>query len=167
MNAADLESLLERSRRKTLELLEAVAAFAETAALLGWRPGPGRAHIAWQLMHIAATDDRHLNVRMQAGEPREPDFVRRFAGGSVPDDTIPPLDVIRCYLAERRQYLLEHLRGLSEGDLSVKPNTQAPWIYREWFQVLAWHEAHHHGQAHLTHNLYRAAHHDALARVDH
>jgi hypothetical protein len=158
MNASDLREWLERSRRKTLELLDSLEKLPDPASALGWRPGPGRAHIAWQLMHLGATDDRHLNVRMKGGEPCEPEYVRRFAGGSTPDDEMPPLTEIRSYLGDRRDALLAHLAGLSDAALAEKPNPQAPWVYREWFQVLAWHEAHHHGQAHLTLNLYRAAH---------
>jgi hypothetical protein len=167
MNANDLQESLERSRRKTLELLDAVARVPEAAALLAWRPGAGRAHIAWQLMHIAATDDRHLHVRMKGGEPQQPEFVRRFAGGSVPDDDVPSADLIRAYLTEQRKQLLEHLQTLSEADLATKPNSQAQWVYREWFQVLAWHEAHHHGQAHLTVNLYRSMAEPSLPKVGH
>lgn len=167
MNRSDLEGLLNLSRRKTLELMDAVEASAAPAAVLGLRPGPGRAHLAWQFMHIAATEDRHLHVRMTGGEPREPELVRRFAGGSIPDDDIPAVGVIRGYLAGQREALLGHLRQLSEDDLASKPSEQAQWAYWEWFQVLAWHEAHHHGQAHLTYNLYRAAHDGSLARVGH
>jgi hypothetical protein len=166
MHNATLQSFLELCRRKTLELLDAIAASGD-AAVLGWRPGPGRAHIAWQLMHVASTDDRHLHVRMKGGEPRNADFVGRFAGGSVPDDDVPSIDVIRTYLAECRRDLLEHLRGLSDADFLIKPQPQAPWVYGEWFQVLAWHEAHHHGQAHLTYNLYRAATASAAPKVGH
>ena len=156
MNQSDLLSILERSRRKTNELLDAVEAAGDSAAILAWRPGTGRAHIAWQIMHVAATDDRHLHVRMLAGAPREPDYIARFAGGSTPDDNVPPLAEIRRYLSERRQEILAHLAGLKVEQLSTKPQPEAPWAYEEWFQVLAWHEAHHHGQAHLTLNLYKA-----------
>jgi uncharacterized damage-inducible protein DinB len=157
MTPAALREFLEFTRRKTLGTLDTVAALPDPAAALGWRPGPGRAHAAWQLMHIAATDDRHLYVRMRGGDPREPELVKRFAGGSTPDDTIPSLEEIRRDLTDRRQELLDHLSGLKDADLEVKPNPQAPWPYREWFQVLAWHEAHHQGQAHLTLNLFKAA----------
>lgn len=163
----EIEAFLDLSRRKTLELLDAIAATPAPAAVLGWRPGPGRAHLAWQFMHIAATEDRHLNVRMNAGEPREPDLVRRFAGGSIPDDDIPTAASIKSYLTTRREALLDHLRRLSEADMASKPNEQAQWAYREWFQILAWHEAHHQGQAHLTFNLYRASHDPNLPRVGH
>lgn len=167
MNKTDLVQLLDLPRRKTLALLDAISVAAVPQDVLGWRPGPGRAHLAWQFMHVAATDDRHLHVRMTGGEPQQPELVRRFAGGSTPDDDIPSLDVIRDYLTSQREALLNHLRRLSEDDLARKPSEQAPWTYQEWFQVLAWHEAHHHGQAHLTYNLYRAAHDDGLERVGH
>lgn len=167
MTQADLVQLLELSRKRTDGFIDAIAARPDPAAALAWRPGPGRAHVAWQLMHIAATDDRHLNVRMRGGEPASADFVRRFAGGSTPDDEVPALDVIRSYLTERRQAILEHLRGLSESALATKPNPEAQWAYDEWFRILAWHEAHHHGQAHLTYNLFRATHDPAAPKVGH
>lgn len=167
MSNALLASFLKRSRNKSLELLDAIAARPLSEQALGWRPGPGRAHIAWQLMHVAATDDRHLHVRMKGGEPAEPELVRRFAGGSTPDDAIPTVDQIRIYLNDRRQELLAHLAGLLETDLAIRPNRQIEWNYAEWFEVLAWHEAHHHGQAHLTYNLYRAQYDSEAPRVGH
>jgi hypothetical protein len=139
-------------------LLAAIEKAPNPAAVLGWRPAPGRAHIGWQLMHIAATDDRHLNARMRGGEPTSPELVRRFAGGSTPDDEVPTLAQVREYVEGQRAALLAHLRTLSEAQIEQKPNEQAPWTYREWVEVLAWHESHHHGQAHLTLNLYKAAH---------
>lgn len=158
MTGADLRLMLEYNRKRTLGTLDAIAQRPDAAAVLAWRPGPGRAHLAWQLMHVAATDDRHLNVRMKPGEPTEAEYVRRFAGGSTPDEEIPSVDVIRQYLTDRRTAMLDHLAGLTDADLGTKPNEQAPWAYQEWFMLLAWHEAHHQGQAHLTFNLYKAAH---------
>jgi len=167
MTPNDLVSLLALVRKRTLALLDSIAETPDPARVLGWRPGPGRAHIAWQLMHVAATDDRHLNVRMLSGTVAEPDTVRRFAGGSVPDDDIPTLDAIRRYLEQRRTALLEHLRSLTTEDLDRKPTPDAQWPYGEWFQVLAWHEAHHHGQVQLTFNLYRAENDPSLAKTGH
>jgi hypothetical protein len=46
-------------------------------------------------------------------------------------------------------------------------NERVKWAWGEWFVVLAWHEGDHHGQAHLTYNLYREAHGPELARVGH
>jgi uncharacterized damage-inducible protein DinB len=157
MTMADLLEVLDFNRQKTLATLDAVAKFDNPAKALGWRPGPGRAHLAWQLMHIAATDDRHVHIRMTGGNPQEPEYVRRFAGGSTPDDDIPTLDEIRRYLTAQRKELVAHLQSLDAGMLEKKPNEQAPWTYREWLKVLSWHEAHHQGQAHITLNLAKAA----------
>ncbi|MFO0968074.1 MAG: DinB family protein [Gemmataceae bacterium] len=158
MSMATLLEVLEFVREKTLATVDAVAKLPDPAKALGWRPGPGRAHLAWQLMHLGATDDRHLHVRMKQGEPKRADYVQRFAGGSTPDDNIPSLDEIRRYLDEERQALLAHWRTIPDAALDTKPHEQAPWTYRQWVKVLAWHEAHHQGQAHLTLNLFKATH---------
>jgi uncharacterized damage-inducible protein DinB len=158
MTFADLIESLDFNRGKTLAFIETLAKQDNVQKVLGWRPGPGRAHLAWQLMHIAATDDRHVHVRMTGGQPQEPENVRRFAGGSTPDDDIPTLDAIKRYLESQRKEVLAHLKKLDDSALKTKPNEQAPWTYQEWLKVLAFHEAHHQGQAHLTFNLYKAAH---------
>jgi uncharacterized damage-inducible protein DinB len=158
MSFAVLIESLDWNRQKTLALLDSIAKLGDPQTVLAWRPGPGRAHLAWQLMHIAATDDRHVHVRMLGGQPQEATFVQRFAGGSTPDEEIPTLGEIRRYLEVQRKELIAHLKTLDDTKLGVKPNEQAPWTYGEWLRVLAWHEAHHHGQAHLTLNLYKAAH---------
>lgn len=155
MTFADLVELLDFNRTKTLGTLDAIAKEANAAEILGYRPGPGRAHIAWQLMHVGATDDRHVHVRMTGGQPQEPELVRRFAGGSVPDDDIPTVDAIRAYLTGQREELKRHLLSLPAEMIDRKPNEQAPWVYRDWIKLLAWHEAHHQGQAHLTFNLFK------------
>src|SRR5205823_4019573 len=108
MTFADLFEMLDFNRQKTLGLLDNLAKQPNVAEVLGWRPGPGRAHVAWQLMHIAATDDRHVHVRMTGGQPQEAELVRRFAGGSTPDDNIPTLDEIRRYLTTQRTEVLNH-----------------------------------------------------------
>ena len=158
MTFADLIEVLEFNRQKTMALVDNIAKLPNPRAALGFRPGPGRAHLAWQLMHIAATDDRHVHVRMTGGQPKDAELVRRFAGGSTPDDNIPTLDEIRAYLASQRAEVLAHVKKLPDSALGTKPIDQAPWTYRDWLKVLGYHEAHHQGQAHLTLNLYNAAH---------
>src|SRR5437868_14051359 len=110
MTFADLIEVMEFSRQKTLALLDNLAKQPNVQTILGWRPGPGRAPLGWQLMHIAATDDRHVHVRMTGGQPQEPELVRRFAGGSTPDETIPSLDEIRRYLTAQRTEVLNHVK---------------------------------------------------------
>lgn len=156
MNRAEMRKQLEFVRKKTLELLDSIARQPDAAKILAWRPGPKRAHIAWQLMHVAATDDRHLNVRIRGGDAVSVELVQRFAGGSTPDDYVPDIDEIRRYLTERRAAMLELLETAKEEDLAKKPYEASPYTLEEWFRVWAWHEAHHHGQAHLTLNLYKA-----------
>jgi DinB superfamily len=157
MTIADLLEILDFNRAKTMATLDAVAKLPDPAKALGWRPGPGRAHLAWQLMHIAATDDRHVHARMTGGQPQEAENVRRFAGGSTPDDNIPSVDEVRRYLTVQRENVKSYLAKLDPAMLDKKPIEAAPWTHREWIKVLAWHEAHHQGQAHITLNLYKAA----------
>jgi uncharacterized damage-inducible protein DinB len=159
MTTNDLIEMLDFNRSKTLAFIDGLAKVGDVQKALAWRPGPGRAHIAWQLMHIAATDDRHVHVRMgpPGGQPDNAELVRRFAGGSTPDDEIPTVDAIKSYLDAQRKNVVALLKKLDEKALATKPNDQAPWTYLEWVKVLAWHEAHHQGQAHLTLNLYKAA----------
>jgi len=148
---------MEFVRKKTLDTLEAIAKQPDALKVLGWRPGPGRAHIGWQLMHIAATDDRHIYVRIGGGQAKEPGYVERFAGGSTPDDQLPAVEEMRRYLAERRAATLALLESASDEAFAKKPYDASPYTLEEWFRVWTWHEAHHQGQAHLTWNMYKAA----------
>lgn len=159
MTTNDLIEMLDFNRTKTLAFIDGLAKVGDVQKALAWRPGPGRAHIAWQLMHIAATDDRHVHVRMglPGGQPQDAELVRRFAGGSTPDEEIPAVDAIKAYLDAQRKNVIAFLKKLDEKALLTKPHDQAPWTYAEWVKVLAWHEAHHQGQAHLTLNMYKAA----------
>lgn len=160
MTVSDLIEILDFNRTKTLAFIEGLAKAGDVQKALAWRPGPGRATLAWQLMHIAATDDRHVHVRMAAagGQPSDAELVRRFAGGSTPDDDIPSIDAIKSYLESQRKEVIAFLKKLDDKALTTKPTEQATWTYAEWVKVLAWHEAHHQGQAHATFNLYKAAH---------
>lgn len=155
MSKETLINLMEFVRGRTLITLDTIAKEADCAKILGWRPGPGRAHIAWQFMHVGATDDKHLNKLMKGGEAKNPENLARFAGGSTPDENIPTVEEIKAYLLENRQALLEHLRSLDESQLPTKPTPDAKLNYQDWFTLLSWHESHHQGQAHLTLNLYK------------
>lgn len=158
MSMSVLLEMFDFMREKTLAFIETVSKLPEPQKALAWRPGPGRAHIGWQLMHIAATDDRHLHVRIKSGQPERADYVERFAGGSTPDDNVPSLDELMKYLSEQRQQIVAHWKTIPDSALDQKPNDQAPWTHRQWVKVLSFHEAHHQGQAHLTLNLFKAAH---------
>jgi uncharacterized damage-inducible protein DinB len=156
MSKSTLLEMLKFVREKTISTFDAIGKEADPRAALLFRPGPGRATLGWQLMHIAATDDRHLNVRLNQKEVVRPDYVKRFAVGSVPDDDPVTLEEIRQYLDTGRAGILAYFEKVPEDQFGNKPHDQAPFTYHEWLKVLAWHEAHHQGQAHLTLNLHKA-----------
>lgn len=151
------------NRTRTIALLDSVAELESPAAALGWRPGEGRAHIAWQLMHIGVTEEmfgvERLVDRPEAARHR--DLWDRFRGGSTPDDTIPSVEEIRQVLNAGRELLTETLGSFSEDQLDaviwVHPATQKELSLRTTLQIVGWHEGHHQGQAHITLNLYRAS----------
>jgi uncharacterized damage-inducible protein DinB len=151
---------LELSRTRTLGLLEKIEAQPAASAALAWRPGPGRAHIGWQLMHIAITEEIFASERLAPQKaPAWHELWPRFRGGSTPDDDVPSTGRIREVLSGSRQRLLATLRELGDQHLDDIPEAmrERGLTLRDVFFLLAWHEAHHHGQAHLTFNLYQVA----------
>ncbi|HVU90154.1 MAG TPA: DinB family protein [Pirellulales bacterium] len=149
------------NRDRTLKTLSTVDAEPNPRSVLAWRPGPGRAHIGWQLMHIGITEELFASDRL--GKPKPPayaEYFARFKGGSTPDDDVPTPDFIRRVLGETRERLLATLGQLDENGLDVIPDgllKERGWSLRTALQVIAWHEPHHQGQAHITYNLYKAA----------
>lgn len=149
----------EFQRSRTLGLLDKIEQEPNSAAILAYRPGPGRAHIAWQLMHIAVTEELFASERLLPNAvARHPDLVARFRGGSTPDENIPSAQEIRLALAESRARLLETLATFNEDQLTWIPPAlaQRGLTLDDVLHLLAWHEAHHQGQAHLTVNLFKA-----------
>jgi uncharacterized damage-inducible protein DinB len=153
---------MEFSRMRLLGSLDTIEKSGQDPAkVLSWRPGPGRAHIAWQAMHCAATHDSYLNKGLLAGSPKDQELMANFGGGTTPSDSnVPPLAVIRQKLiatyeplkkftAEQTpQSLLRQVPGPGGKTRSVA----------EAIILLTWHESHHQGQIHLTWNLFKAAH---------
>jgi uncharacterized damage-inducible protein DinB len=155
-----LLSAYEFNRPRTLGLLEKIEQEREPQKILGWRPGPGRAHIAWQLTHVGITEELFATERLVPGsKPAFADLVPRFKGGSTPDDEIPPAARIRQVLNESRAHLIATLSRFGDKDLGTIPEAfkERKLTFLEVLQILAWHEPHHQGQAHITFNLYKAA----------
>lgn len=148
-------------RSKTYDLLGRIEKLPDPAAALAWRPGPGRAHIGWQLMHIAITEEIFATERFLPEKQRAyEDLWPRYRGGSVPDDNLPALAAIRATLETTRLHLLDTLHRFSDDDLDKIPAglTQRGLTLQQALELIAWHEGHHQGQAHLTLNLFKAAH---------
>jgi DinB family protein len=153
------------NRPRTLGLLDKIEQEKEPQKILGWRPGPGRAHIAWQLTHIGITEELFATERLVPGtKPAFADLVPRFKGGSTPDDEIPQAALIRKVLNESRAHLLETLGRFGDKDLGAipealpEPMKQRKLALFDILHIIAWHEPHHQGQAHITLNLYKAQH---------
>lgn len=156
-----LIAALEFARVRTLGLLDKIESESDPVAVLGWRPGPGRAHLAWQLMHIGITEELFATERLKPEKPGQwLDLWPRFRGGSTPDDNIPTPALIRQVLAGARERLLDTLRTFDDDQLGwIAPalaERKLPLL--DVLHILAWHEAHHQGQGHITFNLYKASH---------
>lgn len=153
---ASMIETYEFNRGRTLATLERLAKL-ETPQALAWRPGPDRAHVAWQLMHIAITEDIFAAERLPSNQsPTFPDLWPAYRGGSQPAEPVPSLPEIRETLDRSRESLLAALGGLDESDLETIPESlrERGWTIRQVLHIISWHETHHQGQAHLTLNLY-------------
>lgn len=161
MDPATLLANVDWARSKLLASLDAIekGAGADVQQALGWRPAPGRAHIAWQAMHCAASLDKILNVRIKGGQPVDATLLADFASGSTPSDAnVPDLATIRATLARTFADWRAFVAGVSAAELDrtiVVPNAP-PRTVGEWILNMAWHESHHQGQIHLTWNCYQA-----------
>ena len=161
MSATELSiKNLEFARARTLGLLEGIAKEPDPQAILAWRPGAGRSHIGWQLLHIAITEEIFATERLvPQKESQWKELLPRFRGGSTPDDDVPSVGMIREVLTGAREHLLGTLRAIGDDRLDEIPEAlrERKLTVRDVFFILAWHEAHHQGQSHLTWNLYKAS----------
>lgn len=150
---------MQFNRTRTLGSLERVLKLADPSKALAWRPGAGRAHVAWQLMHVAITEELFATERLRPEKQTiYAELIPRFRGGSTVDDIIPTVEEIRSTLDQSRARLLETLKSFSDADLDWKPEAlkARDLSFRDVLNILAWHEAHHQGQIHITLNLLEA-----------
>lgn len=147
------------NRVRTLGLLDKFAQEPDPVAALGWRPGPGRAHAGWQLMHIGITEELFATDRLAPDKQGAfVDLNPRFQGGSTPDDQPPDPATIRRVLDQSREHLLDTLSRITDDRLGDIPPAMAArkLTLLDVLHIISWHEAHHQGQAHLTYNLFKA-----------
>jgi len=162
MDTQTLLAALDFARDRLLGSIQTIEKSGQDPArVLAWRPGPGRAHIGWQLLHCAATHHKHLYATLQGKPIPNEKLVSDFAGGSTPSDSnLPGLDSIKQTLASTFSEFRQYVANLDPGDLASRrvgpPGRER--LLGEWIILYTWHEAHHQGQIHLTWNLYRAAH---------
>jgi hypothetical protein len=161
MDGQTLLTLLDFSRSRLLGSLDTIERSGENVhQVLIWRPGVGRANIGWQVLHCAATHDKYLHtVLMGVSNASQPALVSCFGGGSTPsEEGIPALPVIRETLQKAYTPLRQFVQQLTPADMDrvVGPPDRQRKL-GEAVILLAWHEAHHQGQIHLTWNLYKQA----------
>jgi hypothetical protein len=160
MDATTLHALTDYTRARLLATLDAIEKSGRPVdAVLSWRPAPGRAHAAWQALHCAATHDKYVNRIILSGTDADAHLVRNYGGGSTPADNDPhTLADIRAALARHIEPIFNLLKnGQDLSRTFTLPNGQTRSV-GEAVMFLAWHEAHHQGQIHLTWNLYQQAH---------
>ena len=151
---------MDLNRARTLSLLDAVASHPDPQQVLGWRPGPGRAHLAWQFTHIGVTEGLFATERLFPDQsPMFPDLVPRFRGGSTVDDDIPPLALIRDVLSQTRERLYDSVSKFGPEDLErivARLKDGRNLTLQQIMHILGWHEPHHQGQSHITLPIYKA-----------
>ncbi len=147
------------NRDRTLATVRAIEETGEAPSILAWQPGPGRAHIGWQLMHIAVTEEKFARMRPFTETSLSEELIARFGNGSTPDERVPSLDEIRSVLDEARSHLLTTANLFTVADLGTIPNSlkERGWDVGTALKIVAWHETHHQGQAHITFNLWKAS----------
>ena len=158
LDRATLVAGLDFSRNRLLGTLNDIEKSGQDIQkVLAWRPGPGRAHIGWQAMHCAATHDKYFNVNVKAAKPADESLVANFGGGSTPSDqNVPTLAAIRSMLESSYTPFREYVANASEAELDRK--LASGRTIGESAVLLAWHEAHHQGQIHITWNMYKQGH---------
>jgi uncharacterized damage-inducible protein DinB len=154
-----LKHSYEFNRGRTLATLDEIDKLPDPQAALAFRLGPGRAHIAWQLMHIGVTEEIFATERLAPDKkPQWTDLWARFRGGSKADDNVPTSAQIREVLAGARVRLMETLAKYGDDRLQEipPPLAERKLTVRDALHIISWHEGHHQGQAHAMLNSFRA-----------
>ena len=146
-------------RNRVIGFIREIASTPYGQEALQWSMpfGKGRAHIAWQFMHCAATYDRYLNFRILNQEVKYPDLVKVYGNGSVPNSKlIVKVEEILSALEITTKPYYNYFESLSPERIEEKPHLSAEKTHREILELLNWHEASHAGQAQITWNAFRA-----------
>jgi hypothetical protein len=137
------QAQMEFNRTRTLTTLDDIAKQPNPAAILGWRPGPGRAQIAWQLMHVAVTEELFATERMIEGATAAyPDLVPASKGAARRTTTSPMSARFGRCSTDPGAHLMATLGKDSRTptcQLSIRSSKIAAGHSPEMLQVLCWH----------------------------
>lgn len=161
MDIPTMLQCMDFSRGRLMATLDTIEKSGQDVnKVLAWRPGPGRAHMAWQFMHCASTYHRNTHVNFMNGQGKDDAMYAAFGGTSTPSDqNIPSVEKIRQTLESSYADYRAAIAKLKPEDLSrmIGPPERARSL-ADTIVLYTWHEAHHQGQIHITWNLYKAAH---------
>jgi hypothetical protein len=141
-----LQDAIQFNRIRTLGLLEKIEQEPDPQLVLAWRPG--------------ITEEIFATERLLPEKPGHwLDLWPRFRGGSTPDDNVPTPAQIREVLNGGREHLLATLSTFRDDQLGWIPPAlaQRQLTLLDVLHIIAWHEGHHQGQAHITLNLFKAS----------
>ncbi|QDU50307.1 DinB superfamily protein [Gimesia panareensis] len=158
IDIATIPELLNFNRVMTLKLLDEIGELPDPASALGHRPGPQRAHIAWQIMHLGITEELFASQRLRTTDSSLTEWFDLYQKGSTASDELPTIDTIRSVLSESRKNLLDAISQITEADLDTIPAglSERGWTNQMALQIVCWHEPHHQGQAHLLLNSWKS-----------
>lgn len=158
IDIATIPELLKFNRIMTLRIIDEISEFSDPTSALTFRPGPGRAHIAWQIMHLGITEELFASQRLRSTDSSLTQWFDSYQKGSNASDEIPSIDTIRSVLSESRKNVLDAISQITTADLETVPAglSERGWTNQMALQILCWHEPHHQGQAHLTLNSWKA-----------
>ena len=121
-------------RNRSIGLIREITSNSYGQEALQWSMpfGKGRAHIAWQFMHCAATYDRYLNFRILNQEAKYPDLVKAYGNGSVPNSKlIVKVEEILSALEITTKPYYNYFESLSPERIEEKPHLEAEKTHRE------------------------------------
>ena len=119
----------------------------------GWSPQvlrlrgrPGGPHIGWHLGHLACIEDLWAHEYFGFGQPRRPDWVKRFFRGTVATDEVPSAEELLEYLETARRDLCAAAENLASLDHPCRFSDGRVVPAREVLSLAAVHESIHHGR---------------------
>ena len=129
-------------RSRVIGFIKEIEATPYAQEALQWSMpfGKGRAHIAWQLMHCAATYDRYLHLRILNQEPKNQELVKAYGNGSVPNHKIiVKVEEILSALDTTTKPYYDYFESLSPEKINDKPHLAAEKTHKEILHLLNWH----------------------------
>lgn len=147
-----LQELLENELRKTRGFTKQLLSTFRTPEEWTFQVHPQANHALWFAGHMGHSDNFFISLLDRSAVRDRPEFGERFGMGSQPTseaNQYPPVEEVLEYLDERREKLIELLRGMTEERLHAEtPPGTPPFLpdYASFFRTAAWHETMHAGQ---------------------